>query len=267
MDLHYRQYGSGPPLVILHGLLGAGGNWVTLVRRVFGAYFTVYVPDQRNHGRSPHADAFDYMTLADDVEDFLDARGLGRVHLLGHSMGGKAAMEFAVTRPGRVERLVVVDIAPRAYPDRHTHILDAMRSIDPTAHERRDSIETALSARIADPKVVQLMLKNLDRGEDGVLRWAVNVEAIRRGYSQITDGLETWNTWDGPALFVRGERSDYLRDEDMELVRSYFPSATLATVPDAGHWVHADHPAAFSRTVLEFLGIEHPGHRFEEHRP
>lgn len=264
MDLFFRQYGQGPPLVILHGLLGAGSNWVTLARRVFGSYFTVYVPDQRNHGQSGHGEAFDYMTLADDIEDFFDARGLERAHVIGHSMGGKAAMEFALTRPKRVERLVVVDIAPRAYPDRHSHILQAMKSVDPSSFDRRDGIEAALAARLTDPKVVQLMLKNVDRGEDGLFRWAVNLEAIEHGYPQIRDGLETWNTWDGPALFVRGERSDYLAEGDMELVRSYFPNARLDTVPAAGHWVHADHPAAFSRLVLEFLGVEHPGHRFEE---
>jgi pimeloyl-ACP methyl ester carboxylesterase len=255
MDLYYREYGSGPPLVILHGLLGAGGNWHTLARRVFGATHRVLVPDQRNHGRSPHGEAFDYATLAEDVEDFMNARGLSRTALLGHSMGGKVAMEFALTRPERVERLVVVDIAPRAYPDRHRPILDAMRAVDPTTMERLSEVRDAVRALIPDPDVVELIVKNVERGDDGRMAWAVNLDAIEGHYRQIMDGLDTWATWDGRALFVRGERSDYVREEDMETIRAYFPNATLDTVPDAGHWVHADHPAAFARTVRRFLGV------------
>lgn len=256
MDLFYREYGSGPPLVILHGLLGAGGNWHTLARRVFGATHRVLVPDQRNHGRSPHGDAFDYATLADDLEDFLNARGLATTAIMGHSMGGKVAMEFALTRPERVDRLIVVDIAPRAYPDRHRPILDAMRAVDPSAMTRRNEVRDAVARHLADPEVVDLVLKNVERRGDGSMAWAVHLDAIERHYLHIMDGLDTWATYDGPTLFVRGDRSDYVRDEDLETIRAFFPTAVLETVADAGHWVHADHPAAFSRVVRSFLGVE-----------
>ena len=256
MDLFYREYGSGPPLVILHGLLGAGGNWHTLARRVFGVTHRVLVPDQRNHGRSPHGDAFDYDTLTDDLEDFLNARGLAKTTLLGHSMGGKVAMEFALTRPERVERLVVVDIAPRAYPDRHRHILDAMRSVDPSTLGRIADVREAVRLLIREPDVVELIVKNVERREDGSMAWAVHLDSIEQHYAHIMDGLDTWATYDGPTLLVRGDRSDYVLDEDMETVRAFFPNAELKTVPDAGHWVHADHPAAFSRLVRRFLGVE-----------
>lgn len=256
MDLFYREYGGGPPLVILHGLLGAGGNWHTLARRVFGATHRVLVPDQRNHGRSPHGAAFDYGTLADDLEDFLNARGLARVTLMGHSMGGKVAMEFSLTRPERVDRLVVVDIAPRAYPDRHRPILDAMRIVDPSTMTRISEVREAIRSLIRESDVVDLVVKNVERRDDGTMAWGVNLDAIESHYGQIMDGLDTWATYDGPALFVRGDRSDYIRDEDMETIRAFFPRAELETVPDAGHWIHADRPAAFSRVVRGFLGLE-----------
>lgn len=253
MDLFYKDYGAGPPLIILHGLLGAGGNWHTLSHRVFGRHFHVFAVDQRNHGRSPHDDRLDYPAMAADLAGFMDAHGLARAHVLGHSMGGKTAMEFALTFPARVDRLVVVDIAPRAYPNRHAEILDALRALDPAAYRSRAEIDAALAERIASYPIRQFLLKNLRPDGPGSYAWQMNLDAIVRNYDRISGGLTAAGTFDGPALFVRGGASDYVTDADLPGIRRHFPAARLVTIPGAGHWVHAEAPEAFARAVLAFL--------------
>ena len=168
MKLFYNQYGdSGPPLIVLHGLLGANGNWHTLSRTAFQKVARVYAVDQRNHGRSPHADRIDYPTLAADLQTFIDRRDLVPAHLLGHSMGGKTAMQTALSYPDRVDRLIVVDMAPRAYPPEHTDLLEALASIDPEDYESRDAIDNALAEDVSSWAIRQFLLKNLDYDEIG----------------------------------------------------------------------------------------------------
>lgn len=253
MDLFYNQYGdSGPPLLILHGLLGANGNWHTLSRTAFSEVAQVYAVDQRNHGRSPHTDRIDYPSMAADARDFIDGNDLAPAHLLGHSMGGKTAMQTALEYPERVGRLIVVDMAPRAYPPEHTAILKALDRIDPAAYDSRDAIDTALADDVPSWPIRQFLLKNLDYdGEQ--YRWKMNLEAIRAHYDDITAAISADAPYEGPALFVRGGQSEYVKDEDWSEIQSLFPNAELQTVEEAGHWVHADAPEALADLVIDFL--------------
>ena len=253
MDLFYNQYGEdGPPLLILHGLLGANGNWHTLSRTAFRKMATVYAVDQRNHGRSPHTDRIDYPSMAADVQAFVEQHDLGRAHLLGHSMGGKTAMQTALTYPEVVDRLIVVDMAPRAYAPRHTDLLDALARIDPSDYDSRDAIDDALAEDVPAWAIRQFLLKNLDYdGEQ--YTWKMNLDAIRRHYDDINAAITSDEPFEGPALFVRGADSDYVSDEDVPAIRNLFPRAELVTIDGAGHWVHADQPDALAEVVTDFL--------------
>lgn len=252
MELGYQSFGSGAPLVVLHGLFGSRENWQTLARKWSDAV-QVFVVDQRNHGSSPHDDAFDYPTLAADLHDFLAQRGIPRAHVLGHSMGGKTAMEWALTWPNEVCSLIVVDIAPKAYPRHHDEVLSAMYGLDLPGYTARQEIDEALAAQIADLPTRQFIQKNVVRDEGGTFRWRINLDAITSEYDSIIKGIAGDRQYPGPALFVRGEKSTYVQDQDMTRITTLFPQATLTTVPNAGHWVHADAPAAVEQIVRAFL--------------
>jgi pimeloyl-ACP methyl ester carboxylesterase len=253
MELFYNKYGQdGPPLVILHGLLGANGNWHTLSRTQFQKMATVYAVDQRNHGRSPHTERIDYPSMAADVRDFVEQHDLESVTLLGHSMGGKTAMQTALSYPERVDRLIVVDMAPKAYPPTHDDLLDALARIDPTEYEDRDAIDAALEEDVSSWAIRQFLLKNL-KYDGEKYEWTMNLEAIRAHYDEIIDDIPADRSYEGPTLFIRGETSDYVEDEDRAAIRKRFPSAELVTVEGAGHWVHADAPEAFADVVIDFL--------------
>lgn len=253
MELFYNQYGeSGPPLIILHGLLGAHGNWHTLSRTAFRQVARVYAVDQRNHGRSPHADRIDYPSMAADLRSFIDRHALAPAALLGHSMGGKTAMQTALSFPGRVDALIVVDMAPKAYPPHHIDLMEALARIDPETYETRDAIDAALAKDVPSRPIRQFLLKNLDYDGD-TYAWRMNLDAIRAHYDDITAALPADSTFDGPALFVRGGRSEYVSDADRDDIRERFPNAELVTIEAAGHWVHADAPEALAEVVTDFL--------------
>ena len=253
MQLAFQRFGAGPPLIVLHGLLGSGDNWRTLSRTVFGARFEVYTVDQRNHGRSPHSDVFDYPAMVEDLAAFMDAHSLDAARLLGHSMGGKTAMHFALTYPECVEALVVVDIAPKPYPPRHTAIFEALRGLDLAAYRTRAEIDAALRPRFPTDGVRNFLLKNLQRDGQGGYGWRMNLNGIARNADRLSGVLEAEGTFEGPTLFVRGGASDYVADEDRELIISFFPEAEIATIDGVGHWVHAEKPQAFGEVVLGFL--------------
>lgn len=254
MELYHKQYGNdGPPLIILHGLLGASGNWHTLSRDTFSEHFRVYTADLRNHGRSPHSEQFDYPALASDVQELIEREGLAPAHVLGHSMGGKAAMQLALEEPGLVDRLIVADIAPRAYPPHHERILEALRALDLNSYDSRKEIDQALAEDITSRPVRQFLLKNLDYDEDAGYRWKMNLDVIYQNYDAVSADIEAHGTFDHPALFIRGEQSDYISEEDEGKIRQRFPKARIATLSNAGHWLHADQPGPFAETVLAFL--------------
>jgi pimeloyl-ACP methyl ester carboxylesterase len=253
MELFYNSYGqTGPPLIILHGLLGSNGNWVTLSRNEFSRVARVFAIDQRNHGRSPHVDRIDYPSMADDVREFIEHHDLGSVILLGHSMGGKTAMQTALSHPDMVDRLIVADMAPKAYAPRHDGLLTALARIDPSAYQSREEIDAVLAEDVPSRPIRQFLLKNLDYdGEQ--YTWQMNLEAIRAHYDEINAALPRESSYDGPTLFVRGSESDYVSNDDLPGIRERFPEARLETIDGAGHWVHADRPEAFAETVLDFL--------------
>ena len=253
MHLASQRFGAGPPLIVLHGLLGSSDNWRTLSRAVFGTHFEVFTVDQRNHGRSPHSDTFDYPAMVEDLAGFMDAHGLAAARLLGHSMGGKTAMHFALAYPERVEALVVVDIAPKPYSPRHTALFDALRGLDLGAYRSRAEIDAALRPQIPSDGIRNFLLKNLQRDGQGGYGWRMNLEGIYRHYDRLNGVLEADGTFEGPTLFVRGGASDYVADEDREVIVSFFPDAEIVTIDGAGHWVHAEKPKEFAEVVLGFL--------------
>ena len=253
MKLFYQSYGSGTPLIILHGLLGASGNWHTLSRSVFAEHFQVFTLDLRNHGRSPHDDQFDYPSMVEDVRTFIRDEDLGAVHIIGHSMGGKVAMWLALQYPELVNRLIVADMAPRAYPPHHMHILNALKGLDLPHYTSRTQIDGALSEHISDAGVRQFLMKNLASDGAGGYSWKMNLPAIYDNYTNINQEVHTDLVFDGPALFVKGGRSNYITEKDTPQINRLFPAARVQTIPDVGHWVHAAAPKPFAEMVISFL--------------
>lgn len=251
MNLYFQEYGSGHPLVILHGLLGSLDNWHTL-SRTFAGSFRVLTVDQRNHGKSPHSDIFTYDAMSEDLLELLDLLKIPTVHLLGHSMGGKTAMQFALNHPERVAKLIVVDIAPRAYPRLHDDLLDALSSVNLAAAVSRQQVDEELSKRISNAAVRQFLMKNLGRDAAGSFVWKANLPAIQSNYDEIAREIKSDLPFTGPALFVKSDRDDYVLDSDVPMIKGLFPNAQVVGV-DAGHWIHAETPTVFANIVMRFL--------------
>jgi esterase len=251
--LEAAEYGAGPPLAILHGLFGSGRNWASIAKRLAERH-RVIAFDLRNHGASPRAETMAYAEMAEDVRASLRALGYRRTALLGHSMGGKVAMLAALSDPGSVDRLIVADIAPVAYRPRHLGMVQAMRGLDLAAIGRRAEADAALAASVPDPAERGFLLQNLIF-EGGAARWRINLEAIEREMSVLVGfpPLSPGTVYDGPALFIGGGRSDYLRPEHEPEIRRLFPNARIARIPEAGHWLHAETPQAFLDLVEPFL--------------
>jgi len=253
MRLSYKSQGAaaGAPVVILHGLLGSSSNWRSIARRLAETH-RVYTLDLRNHGDSPHTDTMTYEEMAGDVRAFLDDHGIERAVLIGHSMGGKTAMHLALTTPERIDRLVVVDIAPTRSRHDHLPVLNVMASIDVTRIERRADAERLLEPHIADAGMRMFVLQNLSSGPQG-FAWRVNLGAIEDAMPALLDfpvGADM-RPFAGPTLFVRGAHSDYVGRRDQPAIERLFPNAEIVTIAGAGHWVHAEQPARF----LEALDI------------
>jgi esterase len=252
MHLHHETYGQGHPLIILHGLLGTQENWRTL-SKAFGEQFQVFALDQRNHGRSPHSEVFTYEAMSEDLHDFMQEHQLTSAHVLGHSMGGKVAMRFAITYPDLVDSLVVVDIAPKVYPPGHDDVFAGLYALDlPTLRSRQDA-DAALAQHLPDLALGQFLLKNLERTESGAFRWRINLDGIRDNYHEMLKGFDLTGTVPKPTLFIKGADSGYIKDDDIVAIRALFPRARLVTIPGTGHWVHAEAPREFARIVTEFL--------------
>jgi esterase len=251
MNLHSRTYGAGHPLIILHGLFGSSDNWQTVGKKL-GEQFRVFALDARNHGRSPHSDEFNYPAMAEDVQSFMHEQGISSAHLLGHSMGGKTAMQLALTRPELVEKLVVVDISPRAYGRQHNAIFDALYSLDLTAFTTRGQIDEALAQRIPSAAVRLFLMKNLKRNADNSFAWKMNLEVIHRHYDEVNAAIDLPSQFANPALFVKSNTSGYVGEDDEPQIRTMFPRSTIVGF-DTGHWVHAEAPEEFIRLVSDFL--------------
>ena len=252
MRLAFEVVGNGDPLIILHGLLGSADNWRSISRRL-GAHYQVFALDLRNHGRSPHSEILDYDVMAADLREFIEQQALRRVVLLGHSMGGKVAMQFAIEHSEQVDRLIVVDIAPKAYEPSQRYLLQALRSLDLSRYKSFADVDSALAAEVSSQSLRQFLIKNLARDENGRLRWKLHLEAIDRNYEKLLRGLGAERSFNKPTLFIRGGRSNYIGDDDAPLIRQMFPQAEIVTLPEAGHWVHVDLPEEFFQTVVNFL--------------
>lgn len=252
MELNFKSFGNGPALIILHGLFGSLDNWVSHARQLSESY-SVYLIDQRNHGKSPHADQWDYETMANDLEDFMDQQGIYQAHLLGHSMGGKTVMQFAMNYPERIEKLIVADMAPKGYEPHHTEILETLINIDLASFESRQAVGAHMEARIPEIGVRQFLLKSLGRNEQKQFRWKFNLSIIYQNYKKILEPIDLAFPFDGPTLFLSGGKSFYVSPEDHEMIREGFPEASFSVIPHAGHWLHADSPAEFLQEVHAFL--------------
>jgi len=285
LSLAATEYGEGPPLAILHGLFGSGRNWAGIAQRL-AAHHRVIALDLRNHGASPWADSMDYADMAEDVRASLRTLGHRRFALLGHSMGGKVAMVAALRHGDAVERLVVADIAPLAYPPRHLRLVRALRGLDLAGVSRRGEADARLEPAVPDPAERAFLVQNLvfdtprrtlppypvpnppphplpnpppQAGEGRVgasaARWRLNLAAIEREMPALVrfPAMPPGTMFDGPALFVGGGRSDYLRPEHEPAIRRLFPNARIARIPNAGHWLHAEQPQAFLDLVGPFL--------------
>jgi esterase len=257
MNLFFREFGEGQPVIILHGLFGQSDNWVTVGRRI-ADQFHVYIPDQRNHGQSPHTSIHSFPAMTDDLAEFIEELHIENPVLIGHSMGGKVAMTYALENPGKVKKLVVIDISPRRYPERitHTQVITQMMSIDLETLTTRGEVEKILNSNIADTRVRMFILKNLYYKIHGKLAWRLNLDAISQSMDLLFDSICSENQYKGPTLFIRGGKSDYVPDADIPMIKSMFPEAVIKTITGASHWVHADAPEELCFMLSSFLERE-----------
>lgn len=256
VELAHRGFGAdgeGMPLVLLHGLLGSSRNWQTAAR-ILGKRRPVFALDLRNHGESPHHQRMDYPAMAGDVRAWLERQALKEVHLLGHSMGGKVAMQLACGHPEGIRSLTVVDIAPRAYPPRWEREFDAMRRMPVERFASRQEAERWLEEDIRDWAFRKFLVSNLERREAGGFRWIVNLAILEASLTHLFEQVpKPGERFDKPVLFLRGGRSRFVEEADLEMAGRFFPDCRLETVPEAGHNVHFDAPEAFSQHVEAHL--------------
>jgi pimeloyl-ACP methyl ester carboxylesterase len=252
MQLHFEAAGQGEPLIILHGLFGSLENWRPMSKRL-AEHFKVFALDQRNHGRSPHSFQMDYALMAEDVRDFLTAQSLKDACVLGHSMGGKTAMQLALSHPDLVRKLVIADMAPQRGFGRHEKMIEGLRALDLARFETRKEIENALAPAVPDLSTRQFLLKNIARKTEGGFSWKIGLEEIHQNYGRLTEAIDSSAPFAKPALFIRGETSDYLLEGDWPSIQRLFPQAALRTIPGVGHLVHVENEQAFYELVTQFL--------------
>jgi esterase len=251
MKLFFRESGVGQPLIILHGLFGSSDNWYTL-SKTFAAHYRVFVVDQRNHGQSPHTAEHNYRLLTEDLESFITEHQLDQPILMGHSMGGKTVMNYALKNPKLVSKAIVVDMMPKSYPIHHDHIVEGLQAIDLAALTSRAEADQILATHIAEPDVRQFLLKNLTRNGEGGFSWRINLPVLATSIGDMVGELVYTGVFNGPSLFVKGARSNYYQPGDEKKVAQLFPDAEWSTL-DTGHWVQAEKPQEFADVVLDFL--------------
>ncbi len=253
LELNYKTFGQGEPVIILHGLFGTLDNWQTIARKLAENH-TVFILDQRNHGRSPHSDTHDYPALAEDLRQFMEAHWMyDGAHIIGHSMGGKTAMQFALEHPDMVKKLVVVDIAPKEYQGNHFEIFEALQAMDLDNIIDRKEAEALLAERISEVDVRQFLMKNLTRKPTGGFEFKMNLPVLWKHYPDILAAVHG-EPYEGETLFIRGDRSKHVTlPEDEALIKKLFPHSEIKTVEGAGHWVHAEKPAVLLALVQAFL--------------
>jgi pimeloyl-ACP methyl ester carboxylesterase len=251
MTLNFQTYGKGTPLIILHGLFGMLDNWHS-VAKMLAEYFQVFVLDQRNHGRSPHSSVFGYDAMADDVCEFATQRHISSCFLLGHSMGGKVAMTAALKYQDLFSKLVVIDIAPRAYPSFHDTLLQALTALNLGNFTSRQAIDDALAVTISEAPVRQFLMKNLSRDSNGSFHWKMNLPVLSANYHEVLREVKSEDMYTKPTLFIRSLQSSYINERDIADIKRIFPRAIVEDFK-TGHWVHAEAPDQLTRTVAQFF--------------
>jgi esterase len=265
MKIFFRKYGSGPPLVILHGLYGSSDNWVTIAKKLSDS-FTVYLPDQRNHGQSPHSAILDYDSMRDDLFELVTDLSLKKIFLAGHSMGGKTAISFALKWPEMLNGLLIADISPFTYEtnghsayNQHSTILNAILSLDLKKISSRNDAENLLTENIPSEKERGLILKNLQRNSDNTFSWKLNAPSLLKNLGKIMEGIKRQTDFSQqitgfPVIFLRGGDSDYIPSRDFKDILHVFPAADIVEVPGAGHWIQADKPEEVVKNIKKLLG-------------
>jgi pimeloyl-ACP methyl ester carboxylesterase len=252
MDLNYKVYGEGEPVVILHGLFGMLDNWQTFAKALAEDYM-VYVVDQRDHGRSPRSDDFNYQLLAEDLSHFCEQHWLHEARFIGHSMGGKTLLQFAKEYQDIIQQMVIVDMGIKAYTGGHETILQALSTLDVEVLDSRGAAEDHLSQTIGERGVRQFLLKNLTRRKEGGYAWKMNLPLLVDAYPNILAAIDYDHTIDTDTLFVRGSKSNYVADEDIASILETYTHARVETVDDAGHWIHAERPTELLAMVRSFF--------------
>lgn len=255
MKLHANVFGEGKPFLILHGFLGMSDNWKTLGKKIAEQGYQVHLLDQRNHGRSPHSDAFSYELMSQDLKEYCTDHNLSSIVLLGHSMGGKTVMLFASTYPDLVSQLVVADIGPKYYPLHHQDILDGLSSLDFDVLTSRKEVDVALSSYVRDVGVRMFLMKNLFWKEKGQLALRINLKSLIANVSEIGVELASELQFKGKTMFFKGEKSNYIVDGDEVRIERHFPNYSIDEISRAGHWLHAENPTEFFTKLLEFVKI------------
>jgi esterase len=251
MKLFFRELGQGKPIIILHGLFGSSDNWLTQAK-LFSPNYKVFSVDQRNHGQSPHSDDFDYLSMVADLNEFIHDQRISDPVIIGHSMGGKTAMNFALAHPDTISKLVVVDISPKAYNLEHYTIVEGLKAIPIDKLSSRNEADDLLSQHVPEPDVRQFLLKNLQRKSAGGFAWKINLPVISNKLSNVGVDLQFPGQFGKPTLFIRGAKSKYVGDEDWKRIIEIFPAAQLQTM-DTGHWVQAEKPQEFAEIVMQWL--------------
>ncbi|MEW7277298.1 alpha/beta fold hydrolase [Aquimarina sp. 2201CG1-2-11] len=253
MKLYANVFGQGKSFLILHGFLGMGDNWKTLGKKIAEKGFQVHLIDQRNHGRSPHNDEFSYELMAKDLKIYCEENNLNNVILLGHSMGGKTAMLFAVKFPELLDKLLVADIGPKYYPLHHQDILDGLGSLDFETLDSRGAVDKELEKYVPDSGVRMFLLKNLYWKNKGALGLRLNLKSLVENAHEIGVALPEAYSYQGTTLFLKGERSNYIEEDDIVKVKKQFVNSTFREISGAGHWLHAENPTDFLTEVLGFV--------------
>lgn len=253
MILHSNILGKGKPFIFLHGFLGMSDNWKTIGTKFSEKGYEVHLMDQRNHGRSFHSDEFDYESMVKDLKSYIDEHQLKDIILLGHSMGGKTAMLFAVKFPELVSKLIVADISPRYYPTHHDAILKGLSSLDFDIIKSRGEADDTLKRYVSDVGTRQFLLKNLYWETKEKLALRLNLEVLKEQVNEVGEALPMHTTYEKDTLFLRGDRSEYIALSDEDVIKTHFPKAKIETIANAGHWLHAENPTDFFDKVNEFV--------------
>ena len=254
MLLHSKIIGdSNKHILILHGFLGSGDNWISVSRKLNDIGFTIHLIDQRNHGRSFHSEKFDYELMCEDLFNYIEYYNVINPILIGHSMGGKTAMRFSLKYPELIQKLIVLDTSPREYPVLHQAIIDSLKEIDLSIYNTRNSVDDKLKESIKQKDLRNFLMKNIYRTNDGKLSFRFNLRSLSKNIGNIGKKIESDNQFNADVIFIKGENSEYINESDKESINILFPNSKFYIIPNAGHWLHVDNPNDFLTVLLSTI--------------